>query len=360
MKPSKSAPKTKLERIVTPLAFGGLAVTAVALMWPTQANLRIDGPARRADIVEIRPSPEPEPAITVAEEEEPAPVAAVAPEADVVAEEEPVAGDRPIVAIAHLDTETDFAAQARQALERGDLQSAFTSTRMQLFSDEPTSELLMDIARIGRRLGELAIAEQALLDAGALDPNDAEIQIELARLHITTRSYDEARMAARQAIRLDSNDAMAWNLAGRAAMAQSHWHRAEAAFRRSVTLEPTHPMLHNNLGLLYVRMKKGDEAVDALETAAELFEDAVPYFVYNNLGLAYEMTEDLEDARDAFEQALAANPMYARARLNLDRLVNEIEEREEEEALAMEDRVEDELADLEEDAAPKIAAGQID
>jgi Flp pilus assembly protein TadD len=83
-------------------------------------------------------------------------------------------------------------------------------------------------------------------------------------------------------------------------------------------------MIHNNLGLLYVSMKKPEQAVDALETAVELFGDEVPHYVFNNLGLAYEAAGDLEDARDAFEQALAANPTYSRARVNLERVLTAI------------------------------------
>jgi len=232
-----------------------------------------------------------------------------------------IKGSAPIVALETDERDADFLARAEIQLDKGELKNAFRTLRRHLYVNSPTSSVLYQLASIGREISEYAIAEQALLDAGALDPKNSEIHVELARLHIATKDYRDARMAARQAIRLDNDNAMAWNVAGRVAMLQYHWQRAEQAFRRAVAIAPTHPMIYNNLGLLYVRMSEGEEAVDALEAAVELFDDDAPYFVYNNLGLAYEKSGALEDARDAFEQAIAVNPKYTRARLNLDRAV---------------------------------------
>jgi len=227
----------------------------------------------------------------------------------------------PLLSLATNDRDSDFSAKAEIQLDEGDLNGAFRSLRRHLYVKPPTSSILYQLATIGRQISEYALSEQALLDAGALDPENSEIHVEMARLHIATRSYRSARMAARQAIRLDNDNAMAWNVAGRVAMLQYHFQRAEQAFRRSLAISPTHPMVYNNLGLLYVRMGDGEEAVDSLEAAVELFDDATPYFVFNNLGLAYEKTGAFEDARDAFEQAIAVNPKYTRARLNLERAV---------------------------------------
>ena len=232
----------------------------------------------------------------------------------------------PLLSLATNDRDSDFSAKAEIQLDEGDLTGAFRSLRRHLYVKPPTSSILYQLATIGRQISEYALSEQALLDAGALDPENSEIHVEMARLHIATRSYRSARMAARQAIRLDNDNAMAWNVAGRVAMLQYHFQRAEQAFRRSLAISPTHPMVYNNLGLLYVRMGDGEEAVDSLEAAVELFDDATPYFVFNNLGLAYEKMGAFEDARDAFEQAIAVNPKYTRARLNLERAVITLDE----------------------------------
>ena len=336
--------KKTFEKIVTVSLFGGLAVTSALLIGSVQDNLQ---PEPVAETIHVTSTIETiaAPATGTPESVEVAESAAEEPEPPAVQiESEPVQGNRPKVALAHEEKDTSFEEQAQAQLEAGEAKAAFTSLRKHLFSADPTVSVLMEVARIGRSIGEYAIAEQALLDAGALDPQDAAVHIELARLHLKTGDKVAARMAARQAIRLDNESTMAWNLAGRVAMAQYEWQRAEIAFRRAVALDPTHPMIHNNLGLLLVKAKRPQPAVDALETSVELYGDDVPHFVLNNLGLAYEQAGALEDARDAYEQALSARPMYSRARVNLERTLTalvQLQEKEEAAALA---RVADEVS----------------
>ncbi len=234
-----------------------------------------------------------------------------------------IESERPQVAMATEETE-DFMAIARVATDQGDLKLAFDALRKHIYKTEPTAEVLLNIGRFGRQLGEHAVAEQALLDAAQLDPMSAETQTELARVLLEVGELAEARVHARQAIRLDADDAQAWNLAGRVAMKQSEWARAEGAFRRALELDPMNSMVHNNMGLLYVYTSRAPDAIDSLETAVELFAEDVPYFVYNNLGLAHEMAGNYEEARDAFSEAIAVNPSYARGSLNLKRVMSTI------------------------------------
>ena len=291
-----------------------------------------DSAIKTAEAVTIKTPPEPliyrfEPTVITARPvaNSVAPIVKKAP-ASIVLKESKVTGKVPVVALSTEEKETDFITRSEMQLEKGELKQAFRSLRRHVFVNDPTSIVLYQIANLGRQVGEYAIAEQALLDAGALDPENSEIQVELARVHIDTKNYRAARMAVRQAIRIDDENAMAWNVAGRIAMMQYHWQRAEGAFRRAIAISPTNPMVYNNLGLLYVRMSEGEQAVDALEASVELFGDDTPYFVYNNLGLAYEKIDALEDARDAFEQAITVNSRYTRARLNLERAVISIAE----------------------------------
>jgi tetratricopeptide (TPR) repeat protein len=320
--------RKKLETIITTSVFGGLAIASGLLLWNVQENLRWEEPVHATPIADVQPVETPAPTPVVA------PIAEVAPAPVVEVAEEPIKGEPPQVALQHEDKDTDFVEQALDEMDAGEMKSAFTSLRKHIFTNEPTVDILRQIGVLGRQVGEYAIAEQALLDAGGLDPIDPWVQIEMARLHLKSGDLDEARIAARQAIRLDNENAIAWNTAGRVAMAQYHWQRAEIGFRRAVQLDPTNAMNHNNLGLLYVKSKRGTAAVDALETAVELYGDDVPHFVFNNLGLAYEMSDQHVDARDAFEQALSANPMYSRARVNLERTLTKIVQLEEAEATA--------------------------
>lgn len=272
-----------------------------------------------------------EQAIVIAPEPEPA---RVAPDASTTTTElmsiadVPVKAARPIIPLAHEEKETDFLAKGADAVLAGELDAALVFLRKHLFDHAPTADVLLEVGRIARQTGELALAEQALMDAGALAPTNAEVQHELARVLLDAGRPDEARTHARQALRLDPENASGWNLAGRIAMAQSAWARAESALRRAVELDPMNPMIHNNLGLLYIYTHKGEDAVDSLETAVELYEHDAPHFVLNNLGLAHELAGNLEGAEEAFEQALVVNPTYSRARVNLERVAASLAELE--------------------------------
>ncbi|MEE2902505.1 MAG: tetratricopeptide repeat protein [Myxococcota bacterium] len=230
------------------------------------------------------------------------------------------------VALSTEEKDVNFIERSEEQLEKGNLRQAYTSLRQHLFVNTPTSEVLYQVALLGRELKDYKVAQEALLDAGVLDPDNSEIQVELARVQIAKKDYQSARMSIRRALRIDVDNAMAWNVAGRIAMMQYHWQRAENAFRQAIAIAPTHPMMYNNLGLLYVKMSEGEQAVDALEASVELFGDETPYFVYNNLGLAYEKIDAFEDARDAFELAIKTNPRYTRARINLDRTLIQLAE----------------------------------
>ncbi|MFO0723792.1 MAG: tetratricopeptide repeat protein [Myxococcota bacterium] len=295
----------RTERTLIAAGLCGVAVATAALLWP------VPKPKISATPI-VAPIASPSPA--------PRTVAITEP---IVIEGSPVEVQvaRPVIPIEHQDHETDFLAKSSQQIESGDTRGAFESLRKHLYDHPPTVEVLTNIGRLGYQLKELGIAEQALLDAGALAPNDIDVAIERGRILLEGGDTKEARTAARQAVRIDKDNAYAWNLAGRVAMADSSWERAESAFKQAVELAPTDPMIHNNLGLLYILMKKPEAAVDSLEASAELYGDEVPYFVHNNLGLAYEQAGRLEDAQDAFESAAVANPDYARAQVNLQRVL---------------------------------------
>ena len=299
--------------------FGGLALAGgVAL---SLAALHDEG---RTDVAEGHPVPDPDPPSVEGRVE----LCAVfqidrpeetAPET-VTVEPTEVEAARPRIALEHEDEETDFLAEADFAMNQGDLKPAFDALRRHLYKNDPTATVLVRLGRIGRELGELVIAEEALHDAGQLEPENAEVHVELARLYMDLADYEKARFAARQAIRLDPQRAAVWNVAGRAAMNSSEFQRAEIAFRRAVELDPSDAMLHNNLGLLYVLTKNGPSAVDSLETSAELFGEDVPTYVLNNLGLAYEISNRLDEAQEAFERAIIQDPLYSRAQVNLRRI----------------------------------------
>lgn len=224
------------------------------------------------------------------------------------------------LAIAHEDETTDFEDRAKRHIDKGELSEALTDMRMHIHASEASQDELFLIGTLARQTQQMELAEAALLQAAALPPERSEIHTELARLYLNIKDSKAARDAARDAIDLDKDNPAAWNVFARSAMQASQWEQAELAMRQALELDPTNPLYHNNAGLLYIYMRRAGDAVDALETSVELYEDDAPYFVFNNLGLAHEMAANLDEAREAFEEALLMNPFYSKAKVNLSRI----------------------------------------
>ena len=94
--------------------------------------------------------------------------------------------------------------------------------------------------------------------------------------------------------------------------------RRDEAERGFAALTKSHPELggpHASLGLLHLQANKPGDAVAALELAVKASPRQPQYL--DQLGIAYRHAGQFDKARTAYEQAIAADPAYAPAQLNL-------------------------------------------
>lgn len=322
----------RVRRIVTGLVLGGsvIAASAIVLSVPEPEQARAEAPVDAVSPAPARPQWaqrfEAEPSGPEAPRVE-AGAPTIEAQIPVQAEASPKA-PKVALSIPHEDTETDFAKQAEELLDAGDVQGALTAMRKHIHAAEATQEELFTIGTLAREVEAHPLAEAALLEAEALEPARADVLVELSRLYLETGDLAAARDKAMDAVDLSRDNPAAWNTLGRIAMEESQWEQAEMALSHALELDPTNPMYHNNAGLLYIYMKQGVDAVDALETSVELFDNDAPHFVFNNLGLAHELVGNYEEAREAFEEALLMNPFYSRAKVNLRRVEGTLAKRE--------------------------------
>jgi tetratricopeptide (TPR) repeat protein len=85
-----------------------------------------------------------------------------------------------------------------------------------------------------------------------------------------------------------------------------------------LALTQSHPELagpHANLGIAYRRAGKFEEAVAELKLAVQI--NALQPVYWNQLGIAYRFQGQFANARAAYEKAIAVDPNYATAKLNL-------------------------------------------
>jgi len=88
--------------------------------------------------------------------------------------------------------------------------------------------------------------------------------------------------------------------------------KAAEAYQKCIEMKPEDGGVHNNYGLLLVRMKKLDEAKAELAKAAEL-EPTNAGKYYFNLGAVMVNNQQNDAALEAFQKAVAADPKYAPA-----------------------------------------------
>jgi tetratricopeptide (TPR) repeat protein len=105
------------------------------------------------------------------------------------------------------------------------------------------------------------------------------------------------------------------NETARAAMGNGDFTQAVQLLKRAVDVDPKNKYAWNNLGLAYLSLRQGDNAVAAFKKAL----DVNPYdeFAYNNLGRAYWQDRKYDQAVEAFHKQLENNPLDKFAHANL-------------------------------------------
>jgi tetratricopeptide (TPR) repeat protein len=166
--------------------------------------------------------------------------------------------------------------------------------------------------------GDLAKSEHAFEKALSVDPQHVKSLVNLSRVFIEQKRYDDALDRLTRAAEIDPESTQVHRLLGRTYLTQGKKDEAEAAYRRAIELNELDAWSMNNLGLLLIETQRADEALPLLVKAVELRQE-VPAF-HNNLGMALEHTGRFKAAAEAYKGALAADPGYEKAKRNLTRV----------------------------------------
>ncbi len=85
---------------------------------------------------------------------------------------------------------------------------------------------------------------------------------------------------------------------------QGKWEAAAGEFRKVITLAPDHPSAHTQLGYVLYRLRRYDQAIEALTRATEIADAFEPNFY---LGMTYKAQNNWDFAGDSFAQAIELN-----------------------------------------------------
>ena len=166
--------------------------------------------------------------------------------------------------------------------------------------------------------GDLAKSEEAFEKALSVDPHHVKSLVNLSRVFIEQKRYDDALARLSSAAEIDPESTEVQRLLGRTYHTQGKTDEAVSAYRRAIELNELDAWSMNNLGLVFLETERADEALPLLTKATELRPE-VPVF-HNNLGMALEHTGRFRAAATAYKAALAADPGYDKAKRNLARV----------------------------------------
>jgi len=133
-----------------------------------------------------------------------------------------------------------------------------------------------------------------LLEAAQMDPDNPEIQNELALTYREMEMYPEAI---------------------------TH-------FTKAVELDPDFSEAYNNLGTVYLILKKWDLAIDCFKNALKNNLYATPHFAYNNMGLAHYNKGDSRRAIEYYQKAVQLQPSFSRSYHNMGIAFESLDQRE--------------------------------
>ncbi len=173
----------------------------------------------------------------------------------------------------------------------------------------PPTNLALQYVYQGRYELALAKANQAI----ALDPQNAEAYDNAGLALFQLGRYAEAQKAFEQATKLWPESALYWNNLAGALREQGRLEEAERIMQeQALVRDPTLPVGHLNLGLIYLRMGRFEEAAGELRQALTLLppgEDTAD--IWSNLGQALFAAGRYTEAQEAFEEATRLQPRNA-------------------------------------------------
>jgi tetratricopeptide (TPR) repeat protein len=166
--------------------------------------------------------------------------------------------------------------------------------------------------------GDLVTSEESFETALRIDPKHMKSLVNLSRVLIEQKRYDDAIGKLTTAGEVDPESATVPRLMARAHSAKGEFEQAVDAYRHAIALDGSDAWSMNNLGMLYLERGFVEDALAYLAKAVQMNEKVAAF--HNNLGMALEHQGRFVAAATAYKGALTADPGYKKAKQNLVRV----------------------------------------
>jgi type IV pilus biogenesis/stability protein PilW len=177
--------------------------------------------------------------------------------------------------------------------------------------------------------GNLQIGLKELVEAAALDPDNAEIQNGLGFTYQSLREYDKAVIHYRKAIKIKRDYAAAQNNLGTVYIMSGEWDLALEVLTKAAEDETyvNRHRAYNNIGRVYYDKRQYRQAIAYYQKAIDLRPRFSP--AYDNMGFAYERMEEWDRAIQAYRRSIEFSPGFPLSYLHLGRLFLRLNRHEE-------------------------------
>jgi tetratricopeptide (TPR) repeat protein len=169
----------------------------------------------------------------------------------------------------------------------------------------------------------LALGLSACAAPNALSPRDkkkADAARDLGEAYLREKRYTAALAELYRAKKINPGDPILHHNIGLVFMAMGKSEPAVDHFKEAVRLNPEYSLAKNSLGSAYLVLEEWDQAIAVLEEVTADLLYATPHYPLTNLGWAYYNKGDFEKSRQYLEEALEVQPDFFLARLNLGRV----------------------------------------
>ena len=178
--------------------------------------------------------------------------------------------------------------------------------------------------QLGRMLGNRERCDEALPlleKASSLGRDDTRSSMYLGNCLLSLGERERARSVLLDV--LDASDS-GWELgkAGYRASEANEVTLAEKLLRRATELDPEHDSAFNDLGLVYLKLDRPEDAITALERQLKIDPDH-PY-AHNNLGQALHRAGRIDEAVQSFGRQIEIDPQDPWAHRNLAGALEEL------------------------------------
>jgi type IV pilus assembly protein PilF len=183
------------------------------------------------------------------------------------------------------------------------------------------AKALQDVGNAMAMQGNLRGGLAKLLEAVKLDPDNVELNHQIAIVLRNLGQYDLSLKYFQRTLTLDPKFSEARNNLGTLYLLMERWDPAIACFKEAVSdiLYKTPQYAYNNMGYAYYKKGDYDAAIACCKQALGLSRSYT--LAHVNLARAYEAKGELNDAVAAYEQAVFYSPKDAAAHLELAKVL---------------------------------------